>query len=113
MSSASGTDVWRWTSEGFAIDEPVQLSTMLASGFVILKVASHHGEHLICLDARKRSGVDYAKQGYIQLEVPVLLGDSGSRRGDGWSKAAECTETCIVYATEQYWVTQDDRSVCW
>jgi hypothetical protein len=46
--------------EGFAIDEPVRLSTMLASGFIVLKVISHHGEHLICLDARNKSGVDYA-----------------------------------------------------
>lgn len=47
-------------AEGFAIDEPVQLSTVLASGFIVLKVVGHHGEHLICLDARRRSGVDYA-----------------------------------------------------
>jgi len=48
------------SSEGFAIDEPVQLSTMLASGFVILKFISYHGEHLICLDARKGNDLDYA-----------------------------------------------------
>lgn len=47
-------------SEGFAIDEPVQLSTMWASWFILLKVISHHGEHLICLDTRKKNGVDYA-----------------------------------------------------
>jgi hypothetical protein len=47
-------------AEGFAIDEPVRVSTMLASGFIVLKVVSNQGEHLICLDARKKSGVDYA-----------------------------------------------------
>ena len=41
---------------GFAIDEPVQLLTMLASGFVVLKVVNERGEHLLCLDVRK--GVD-------------------------------------------------------
>ena len=38
---------------GFAIDESVQLLTMLASGFVILKVVNEMGEHLICIDVRK------------------------------------------------------------
>ncbi|KAK6829775.1 hypothetical protein PG987_010359 [Apiospora arundinis] len=43
---------------GFSIDEPLRLSTMIASGFLILKVASKAGEHLICLDVRKP--LDYA-----------------------------------------------------
>jgi hypothetical protein len=42
-------------SDGFAIDEAVQISTMLASGFIILKVLNEFGEHLICLDIRKGS----------------------------------------------------------
>jgi hypothetical protein len=42
-------------SDGFAIDEAVQISTMLASGFIILKVLNEFGEHLICLDVRKGS----------------------------------------------------------
>ena len=46
--------------EGFSIDVPVQLSTLLASGFVILKVLSDEGEHLILLDARKDSLLDSA-----------------------------------------------------
>ena len=41
---------------GFAIDEPTGLITMLASGFVVLKVVNEKGEHLICLEVRK--GVD-------------------------------------------------------
>jgi hypothetical protein len=45
---------------GFSIDVPVQLSTMLASGFIVLKVLSTQGEHLICLDARKKTAPDYA-----------------------------------------------------
>jgi hypothetical protein len=40
-------------SDGFAIDQPVKLSTMLASGFIVLKVANEMGEHLICGDVRK------------------------------------------------------------
>lgn len=42
-------------SAGFSIDIPIDLSTMLASGFVILKVLSVKGERLICLDVRKGS----------------------------------------------------------
>jgi hypothetical protein len=49
-------------SDGFSIDVAVRLSTMLASGFIILKVLSHSGEHLICLDARKGSRIDYASK---------------------------------------------------
>jgi hypothetical protein len=40
-------------SEGFSIDEPLKLSTMLASGFIVLKVRNETGEHLICADIRK------------------------------------------------------------
>lgn len=40
-------------TSGFAIDEPVHISTMLASGFVVLKVLNEKGEHLICMDLRK------------------------------------------------------------
>ena len=42
-------------NEGFSIDIPVHLSTMLASGFIVLKVLSVKGERLICLDVRKGS----------------------------------------------------------
>ncbi|EXJ91829.1 hypothetical protein A1O3_00379 [Capronia epimyces CBS 606.96] len=38
---------------GFTIDEPTHISTMLASGFVVLKVLNEFGEHLVCLDVRK------------------------------------------------------------
>lgn len=41
--------------DGFSIDEPVKLSTMLASGFIVLKVINEKGEHLICEDVRKGS----------------------------------------------------------
>ena len=40
-------------TRGFSIDVPVQLLTMLASGFVVLKVVNEKGEHLMCLDVRK------------------------------------------------------------
>ena len=44
-------------SSGFSIDQPVKLSTMLASGFIVLKVANEAGEHLICGDVRKGTEV--------------------------------------------------------
>jgi hypothetical protein len=44
---------------GFSINEPVKLSTMLASGFIVFKVANHTGEHMICADVRE--GTDYSE----------------------------------------------------
>ena len=38
---------------GFIIDEPIQLLTMLASGFVVLKVINEKGGHLKCINVRK------------------------------------------------------------
>ncbi|KAL6718971.1 hypothetical protein ACLMJK_003206 [Lecanora helva] len=50
---------------GFAIDESVRLVTMLASGFVILKVVNEMGEHLLCVDVRKGvEGVGTLKNSY-------------------------------------------------
>ena len=46
----------------FSIDVPVDIITMLASGFVVLKVLNAAGEHLICIDGRK-GGWDAARQG--------------------------------------------------
>lgn len=43
------------SGDGFVINEPAQLSTMLASGFLIFKVLNEKGEHLICLDVRKNA----------------------------------------------------------
>jgi hypothetical protein len=48
--------------QGFSIDVPTHLNTMLASGFVVLKAMNASGEHLICIDGRK-GGSDRAMQG--------------------------------------------------
>jgi hypothetical protein len=40
-------------SGGFPIDEPLKLSTMLASGFIGLKVKNETGNHLIYADIRE------------------------------------------------------------
>ena len=40
-------------SSGFSIDEAAHISTVLASGFIVLKVLDEAGEHLTCLDVRK------------------------------------------------------------
>lgn len=73
-------------SEGFSIDEPVKLSTMLKSGFIILKVISHQGEHIVCLDARKGSHLDYADSDTIKeeylccFEIPIPEEATGRKR---------------------------------
>jgi hypothetical protein len=46
---------WDGGATGFAIDQPVHLLTMLASGFVVLKVLNGKGEHLICMDLQKET----------------------------------------------------------
>jgi hypothetical protein len=48
--------------QGFSIDVPVHLITLLASGFIVLKAMNSAGEHLICIDGRK-GGWDAAMQG--------------------------------------------------
>jgi hypothetical protein len=40
---------------GFAINRPVHISTMMASGFIIVKILNLFGEHLVCLDTRRGS----------------------------------------------------------
>ena len=60
---------------GFAVDESVRLPTMLASGFVLLKVVNEMGEHLICIDVRKGvQGVGTLKQ---TNEKPLACIDIG------------------------------------
>ena len=39
-------------SSGFTINEPTHISTMMASGLVVLKVLNAFGELLVCLDVR-------------------------------------------------------------
>ncbi|KAF2204159.1 hypothetical protein GQ43DRAFT_460999 [Delitschia confertaspora ATCC 74209] len=53
-------------NDGFAIDEPPHLSTMLHSGFVLLKVANEKGEHLVCMDVRKGAGAANCLKGMTE-----------------------------------------------
>ncbi|KAK6364505.1 hypothetical protein LTS17_012128 [Exophiala oligosperma] len=68
-------------SDGFSIDVPAQLSTMLVSGFIILKVLSSTGEHLITLDVRKGTELDYAAHDGVDLKYLACL-DLGKRDFD-------------------------------
>lgn len=68
-------------SDGFSIDVPAQLSTMLVSGFIILKVLSSSGEHLITLDVRKGTELDYAAHDGVDLKYLACL-DLGKRDFD-------------------------------
>ena len=67
-------------SEGFSIDVPIALRTMLDSGFVTLQVLSEKGEHVVVLDARKEAGLDYASTStststYLSCLDPPKLDD--------------------------------------
>jgi hypothetical protein len=73
-------------SEGFFIDEPVHLTTMLASGFIVLKVLSTQGEHLIVLDARKKTVPDFANsRTHTASYLCCLDMPSGEEQGKKWS----------------------------
>jgi len=85
---------------GFAIDEPPSLSTMLHSGFVVLKVANEKGEHLICMDVRKGAGAANCLKGMTekflarkdigkgesQAEVDEVVGDAAKKPGQTGQK---------------------------
>lgn len=79
-------------NEGFSIDIPIQLSTMIASGFVVLKVLSVKGERLICLDVRKGSewgegaAMSHRRVDYLTCTDPEDEADiRGSVQGDAGS----------------------------
>jgi hypothetical protein len=43
------------SADGFAIDHPLNLSTLLACGFLVFMVASEDGVHLVCIGGKKRN----------------------------------------------------------
>lgn len=44
---------WEEKTDGFIIDEPIDLWTLMAAGMIVLKVVSTHDEYLVCLDGRR------------------------------------------------------------
>jgi hypothetical protein len=68
-------------SGGFAITRPVHLSTMMASGFIIVKVLNLFGEHLVCFDTRRGSG-GITIRGVGKHLVHLELEDSEEVAGD-------------------------------
>ncbi|ORY68373.1 uncharacterized protein BCR38DRAFT_481860 [Pseudomassariella vexata] len=60
-------------STEFSIDEPVKLSTMMASGFIIFKVVSENGEYLIVLDATKNAATGHAERKAQNLKYLCCL----------------------------------------
>jgi hypothetical protein len=71
-NSGEGNDKAADSGEGFSIDVPVETSTMMASGFVVLKVQNERGEHLICLDARPGGLGGSASKGKMSEYVGCL-----------------------------------------
>ncbi|TPX12725.1 uncharacterized protein E0L32_000902 [Thyridium curvatum] len=74
----------------FSIDVPVQLSTMLASGFLILKVINEEGEHLISVDVRKgsraravRTGVPGEYMAHLHLDEDIVESDDDENDDGG------------------------------
>jgi hypothetical protein len=68
--------------EAFSIDKAVDLSTMLASGYIVLKVLSEKGEHLICLDVRKGSLWDAANRNNIKNYLACMDLEKDSMQDD-------------------------------
>ncbi|OTB10490.1 hypothetical protein K445DRAFT_380084 [Daldinia sp. EC12] len=77
------------SAEGFSIDEPLSMRTMLLSGLIMVQVhGQYHGEFLVCLDIRK--GTDYncvpdSNSGIGQREyiVSAMLSDKNKASEDG------------------------------
>jgi hypothetical protein len=66
---------------GFSINVEVKTSTMFASGFILLKVLSQDGEHLISLDVRKGAQLAYASKNALAAKYLSCL-DIGKRYFD-------------------------------
>jgi hypothetical protein len=69
-------------SIGFAITRPVHLSTMMASGFIIVKVLNFFGEHLVCFDRRRGSGGIAIRRRVGKHSVHPVLENSEEHAGD-------------------------------
>ena len=81
-------------AHGFSIDVPVQLLTMLASGFVVLKVVNEKGEHLLCLDVRK--GVEGVGTSALENDQNLSCMDIGK---DEMQTAFDATASRSAWST--------------
>ena len=59
--------------DAFVIDKPVQLSTALASGFLVFKVQNEDGEHIVCVDGRK-STLNISNRSHAKRNVCLDVG---------------------------------------
>ncbi|KAI9709904.1 MAG: hypothetical protein M1820_002981 [Bogoriella megaspora] len=84
--------------DGFSINTPVKLSTMLASGFIVFKIADENGEHLICGDVRKGTEVGEFEAdsrekslGYKNLDI-----DASDETSDDETSSQYSNERAVV-----------------
>jgi hypothetical protein len=64
------------SADGFAIDYPLKLPTLLACGFLVFMVASEDGVHLICIGGKKRNESIHcgSKTKVLVCRAPRLVG---------------------------------------
>jgi hypothetical protein len=74
-------------SRGFSIDEPTHTSTMLASGFIVLKAVNEFGEHLVSLDVRKTSSSIHLNE-FSERLCCRFLEDMDEEQAEGEKDAA-------------------------
>ncbi|KAJ8119757.1 hypothetical protein ONZ43_g3364 [Nemania bipapillata] len=67
--------------DGFVIDVPTQLSTLLAGGLLVFKVLNEKGEHLICIDIRQGSR-SIARKGKANYNACMDVGWDDSTGAD-------------------------------
>lgn len=61
------------SADGFSIDQPISMRTMLLSGLIMIQVRAHHGEFLVCLDLRKGTEYDVIPHENYALETEGLI----------------------------------------
>ena len=56
------------SADGFSIDHPMGMHTMLLSGLIMIQVSAHYGDILVCLDLRKGTEFNVISQRHSATE---------------------------------------------
>ncbi|KAK0666601.1 hypothetical protein QBC41DRAFT_230129 [Cercophora samala] len=94
---------------GFAIDRPISTTTMLISGLTPLKVVTPRGQALVCLDARRGTGLrlvghqaNVADQYLVCEDINRLQKLAKAAGGNGGDKG-KCMRLQLLLSNELKW----------
>lgn len=93
----------------FAIDVPTRLSTMYASGFIVLKMLNEDGEHLVVVDARKGASESSARnecsdEKLCHLRLDQDMAKLDDLHSDYGSAKPSKTEPVLQLRMEKFWM---------